>query len=82
MDTHLPTVGEAALTLANSPKAAVLSAGSGFGMGYAAKLEMINGILGTVSMLLGVLTGTVVLAVWMIKLVRYWNSTVIEPKDG
>jgi hypothetical protein len=78
---NLPTVGEAAISLANSPKVAAVSAGSGFGMGYAAKLELINGILGTVSMFLGVLTGTVVLAVWMIKLVRYWNSTVIEPSD-
>jgi hypothetical protein len=77
----LPTAGEAALALANSPKVAAISAGGGFGMGYAAKLELINGILGTISMFIGVLTGTVILAVWMIKLVRYWNSSVIEPKD-
>lgn len=78
---NLPTVGEATLALANSPKVAAMSAGGGLGMGYAAKLELINGILGTVSMFIGVLTGTVILAVWMIKLVRYWNSTVIEPKE-
>lgn len=77
----LPTVGDAALALANSPKVAVASASGGVGMGYAAKLELINGFLGTASMAVGFLTGVVVLAVWIVKFVRYWNSTVIEPKD-
>lgn len=78
---ELPTVGEATLALANSPKVAALSAGSGIGMGMAAKLEVINSILGTVSMFIGVLTGTVILAVWVIKLVRYCKANTLEPKD-
>lgn len=79
---ELPTVGEATLAMANSPKVAAVSAGGGIGMGLAAKLELINSILGTVSMAIGVVTGTVICAVWMIKLVRYWrDTTTIEPKE-
>lgn len=77
----LPTVGDVVTALANNPKVAAVSAGGLTSLGAAAKLELINSILGTLSMFIGVLTGTVVLAVWMIKLVRYWRDTTsIEPK--
>ena len=80
---EIPTVGEAALALANSPKVAIATSGGGIGIGMLARenLEFINSVLGTASMAVGFVTGTVVCAVWTIKLVRYWNSTAIEPKE-
>jgi hypothetical protein len=82
MDT-LPTVGEATLALANSPKVAIATSGGGIGMGMLARenLEFINSILGTLSMFIGVLTGTVIFAVWVIKLIRYCKANTLEPKD-
>lgn len=77
----LPHVGDAALAFANSPKVAAAVASGGITTGIAARLELINGILGTLSMFIGCVTGTVVCAVWMIKLVRYWRSVNIDPLD-
>lgn len=78
-----PIVGDAALALLNNPKVALASSGSGIGMGYLARenLEFVNSLIGTATMAVGFVTGTVVCAVWIIKLVRYWNSTAIEPSE-
>lgn len=80
---EIPPVGEAALALANSPKVALATSGGGIGMGMLARenLEIINSLLGTASMAVGFVTGIAVCAVWIIKAVRYFNSTAMEPKE-
>jgi hypothetical protein len=77
----IPHVGDAALAFANSPKVAAAVASGGITTGIAAHLELINGILGTISMFIGCITGTVVCGVWILKFVRYWRSLGIEPQD-
>lgn len=80
---ELPSVSDAILTLANSPKVALASSGGGLGIGYLAKenLEAINSLLATATMAVSFITGTVVCAVWIVKFIRYWRDTAIEPKQ-
>lgn len=80
---ELPTVGEATLALANSPKVAIATSGGGIGMGMLARenLEFINSVLGTASMAVGFVTGVAVCVVWVIKAVRYIKTITLEPKD-
>ena len=72
---------DALVTAGSSPKAAAVVATTTTTIGAAAKLDAIQGVLSTASLFVGLLTGTVVLAIQMIKLVRYWRSLSIDPKD-
>lgn len=73
---------DALVTAGSSPKAAAVVATTTTTIGAAAKLDAIQGVLSTASLFVGLLTGTVVLAIQMIKLVRYWRSLSIDPKDA
>lgn len=75
------SLGGALVAAASSPKAATVVAGTTASIGAAYKLEIIHGVLSTASLFVGLLTGTVVLAIQIIKLVRYWHSLSIEPKE-
>lgn len=55
---------------ASSPKVAIITAGGTAGMGAAAKLELLQSAIGTGSLVVGFLTGCVVLTIQGIKLVR------------
>lgn len=69
--------------IASSPKVAAGVAAATTSMGAMATLDMIQSGLGLVSLLIGTITGCVVLAIQSIKLVRvyrYWNPNRPEPK--
>lgn len=74
-------LGDAIATLASSPRVATAVASGSVALGAAGKLELFQGVLSTASLLVGFLTGTVVLAIQIIKLMRYMRSLHIEPKD-
>ena len=78
--TDSPLV-QSAIEAANDPRIAAAVGGGAIGGGLAAKLELVQGVVGTASICVGFLTGVVVLAIQMIKLVRYWRSIGIEPRD-
>lgn len=61
-------------TAASSPKVAAGVAASTATMGAMAKLELLQSGLGTLSLLIGTLTGCVVLAIQTIKLIRVYRS--------
>lgn len=78
----LPTVSDAVVTLANDPRVVSTVVGGTIGGGFAARLDMINSIIGTASLCVGFITTTVICAVQIVKLVRYWRDTTrIEPKE-
>lgn len=68
---------------ASSPKVAAGVAASTASMGALAKMEVIQSWIGTFSLLVGAMTGCVVLSIQLIKLIRvyrHFNPNSIEPK--
>lgn len=59
---------------ASSPKVATIVAGSTVGMGAAAKLEMLQSAIGMGSLIVGFLTGCIVMTIQAIKLIRVYRS--------
>lgn len=69
---------------ASDPKVATLVATGSASAGAMVKLDIIQGIFGTASVVIGSLTALVVLAIQTIKLVRVyraWNPNQPEPKE-
>lgn len=67
---------------ANSPKVAAGVAAGTTSLGAISKMEVIQSTAGTVSLLVGTLTGCVVLAIQLIKLVRVYRSWVPNKPDS
>jgi hypothetical protein len=67
---------------ASSPKVAAAVATGTASMGAMAKLELLQSAIGTASLLVGFMTGCVVLTVQTIKLVRVWRSWTPNKPDA
>lgn len=70
--------------IASSPKFATSVAAGTTALGAAARFDLIQGALSVASLLVGILTACVVLAIQTIKLVRVWKAWRAdqpEPKD-
>lgn len=59
---------------ASSPKVATVVAGSTVGMGAAAKLELLQSAIGMGSLIVGFMTGCIVMTIQLIKLIRVYRS--------
>lgn len=70
---------QTAIDAANDPRVAFVVSGSAIGGGIAARMELIQSVVGTLSVCIGFVTATVVCAIQIIKLIRYWRSLGIEP---
>jgi hypothetical protein len=68
--------------IASSPKVAAVVATGTASMGAMAKLELLQSAIGTASLLVGFMTGCVVLTVQTIKLVRVWRSWTPNKPDA
>lgn len=69
---------------ASNPKIATAVAAATTAAGGALKLELIQSVIGTISLGIGMMTGAVVLAIQLIKLVRVWKAWKAdspEPED-
>jgi tellurite resistance protein TehA-like permease len=69
---------------ASNPKVATAIAASTAAAGGALKLELVQSVIGTMSLAIGMLTGAVVLAIQLIKLIRVWKAwqaDAPEPED-
>lgn len=69
---------------ASNPKVASVVAAGTAAAGGALKLELVQSVIGTISLSIGMLTGGVVLAIQLIKLIRVWNAwqaDAPEPED-
>lgn len=69
---------------ASNPKVATVFAAGTAAAGGALKLELVQSVIGTISLGIGMLTGGVVLAIQLIKLFRVWNAwraDLPEPED-
>lgn len=67
---------------ANNPKVATAVAAGATSMGIAEKMELLQGFIGTTSMVLGCLTAAVVLAIQSIKLIRVYRAWDPNKMDG
>ncbi len=78
------SVTQTAEAVASSPKVATFSTAATVAAGGALKLDLIQNVMGTISIGIGILTGAVVLAIQTIKLFRVWRAwqdNAPEPKD-
>lgn len=69
---------------ASNPKVATAFAAGTAAAGGALKLDLVQSVIGTVSLGIGMLTGGVVLAIQFIKLIRVWKAwqaDAPEPED-
>lgn len=69
---------------ASNPKVATAVAAGTAAAGGALKLELVQSVIGTISLGVGMLTGCVVLAIQFIKLIRVWKAwqaDAPEPED-
>lgn len=69
---------------ASNPKVATFVAAGTAAAGGALKLELVQSVIGTISLGIGMLTGGVVLAIQFIKLIRVWKAwqaDAPEPED-
>ncbi len=77
-------VAQAVEEAASNPKVATAVAAGTAAAGGALKLELVQSVIGTFSLAVGALTGTVVLAIQLIKLIRVWKAwqaDAPEPED-
>ena len=82
-DEHF-NVGQAIEAAASNPKVATAVAGATVAAGGALKLDMVQSVIGTMSLAIGMLTGAVVLGIQLIKLIRVWKAWQAdspEPED-
>jgi len=78
------TIAQAVEAAASNPKVATVVAAGTAAAGGALKLDMIQSVIGTMSLAIGMLTGAVVLAIQLIKLIRVWKAwkaDAPEPED-
>lgn len=78
------SVAQALEAAASNPKVATAVAAGTAAAGGALKLDMIQSVIGTMSLAIGMLTGGVVLAIQLIKLIRVWKAwqaDAPEPED-
>jgi len=69
---------------ASNPKVATAFAAGTAAAGGALKLDMVQSVIGTMSLGIGMLTGAVVLGIQLIKLIRVWKAwkaDAPEPED-
>lgn len=84
MNDEPATVGQAIEAAASNPKVASVVAGATVAAGGALKLDMVQSVIGTMSLAIGAMTGAVVLAIQLIKLIRVWKAwqaDAPEPED-
>ena len=68
----------------SNPKVATAFAAGTAAAGGALKLELVQSVIGTISLGIGMLTGGVVLGIQLIKLIRVWKAwqaDAPEPED-
>ncbi len=83
-DNILREVVQAAEQAASNPKVATVVAAGTAAAGGALKLELVQSVIGTISLTIGAMTGAVVLAIQVIKLMRVWKAWQAdqpEPED-
>lgn len=71
-------------TAASNPKVATVYAAATVAAGSSITLDIVRDTIGIVSITIGTLTGMVVLAIQMIKLIRVWKAwqaNAPEPED-
>lgn len=69
---------------ASNPKVATAFAAGTAAAGGALKLDLVQSVIGTLSLGIGMLTGAVVLGIQLIKLIRVWKAwqaDAPEPED-
>lgn len=74
MNEHAESAWQAVVDAASNPKIATTVAAGAAATGGAARMEIITGWMGAVSVGLGMCTAAVVLTIQVIKLVREWRS--------
>lgn len=78
------SVAQAFEAAASNPKVATAVAAGTAAAGGILKLDMIQSVIGTMSLAIGMMTGAVVLAIQLIKLIRVWKAwqaNLPEPED-
>lgn len=74
MNEHVDSARDAIIAAASSPKVATVVATSAVSAGAATELDIITGWMARGSVMLGLLTAAVVLAIQIIKLMREWRG--------
>ncbi len=77
-------IAQAIEAAASNPKVATVVAAGTAAAGGALKLDMVQSVIGTMSLAIGMLTGGVVLGIQLIKLIRVWKAwqaDLPEPED-
>lgn len=80
----MQAAAQAIESAASNPKVATVFAAGTAAAGGALKLELVQSVIGTISLGIGMLTGGVVLAIQFIKLIRVWKAwqaDAPEPED-
>lgn len=78
------SVAQALEAAASNPKIASFVAAGTAAAGGALKLELIQSVIGTISLSIGMITGAFVMFIQLIKLVRVWKAwraDAPEPED-
>lgn len=76
------SIRSAVEAVASNPKVATAVAAGTASIGAAAQLEIIQGMLSVASMVVGILTAIVVLAIQSIKLVRVWRDWRADQQEA